>query len=163
MAGTRVEGLAETYSLFDRFPEAVREQVGGGLAKIGEDIRAAQSRSVAKLTGKLASGLSLDLQIEELRVSVGLIGAPARRNLFYGRIVERGRRAQTVLVQRRRRVKGRLRTQSRRKLASDIAATYSMNVRAMAPRPFVYVDRPEIRAEQRLASLLSDALSRSGR
>jgi hypothetical protein len=37
-----------------------------------------------------------------------------------------------------------------------------MKVRAMAPRPFIYVDRPEIHAEQRLASFWSQVLANVG-
>jgi hypothetical protein len=41
-------------------------------------------------------------------------------------------------------------------------ATYSLKVRAMAPRPFIYVERPEIHAEQRLASFWSQVLGNAG-
>jgi hypothetical protein len=98
-------------------------------------------------------------------VLVGLlsISGARSRNLFYGRIVERGRRAQTVLVQRRRRVGGRLPArprapQARRGHREHLFAA----VREMAPRPFIYVERPEIHAEQRLASFWSQVLGNAG-
>jgi hypothetical protein len=162
--GNRVDGLAETHSLFDRLPQAAREQIAVEEARIGYDVLAAQKRDVAKRSGELESGLSLQLMIEKLRVRVGLLGlSGARRNLFYGRIVESGRRAQTVLVERRRRVAGKLRLgPGRRKRAEDIATTYSLKVRPLPPRPFVRVDRPEIHAEQRLASFWSEVLANVG-
>jgi hypothetical protein len=183
MSSNRVDGLAETYSLFGNIPQAAREQIGVEMARIGYEILAAQRSDVAKATGALEAGLSVQLQLAELRVRVGLIGIKARSrsalrsaqkqrrapgesygDLYYGRFVEYGRRGQTVLVQRRRRVAGQLRTQSRgsRKRAADIASTYSMKVPAMAPRPFVHVDRPEIRAESRLASFWSTVVAAAG-
>lgn len=183
MASNRVDGLAETYSLLGRIPAAAREQIGVEMARIGYEILAAQKRDVAKDTGRVASALSLLLQLDELRMRVGLIGIRARsksalraaqkqrrapgeslHDVYYGRFIEYGRRAQTVLVQRRRRVDGRLRTQSRgsRKRVEDISATYALKVKARAPRPFIHVDRPEIRAEQRLASFWSEVLGKAG-
>jgi hypothetical protein len=177
----RVDGLAEIYSMFGRMTAAAREQLGVEMERIGTEILAAQRRDVPKLTGALGSGLSVQMQIEELRVRIGLIGIKARSrsalrraqrqgrapgesfgDLYYGRFVEYGRRAQVVLVQRRRRFNGRLRTESRRKRADDVAATYSMKVPAMAPRPFVHVDRPEINAEQQLANFWSKVVSNAG-
>jgi hypothetical protein len=181
MASNRVDGLAETYSMLGRIPDAAREQIGVEMARIGYEILAEQKRDVAKKTGALQAGLSLVLQLEELRVRVGLIGTKARSksalrraqqqrrapgesfgDLYYGRFVEFGRRAQTVVVERRRRVDGRLRASRGRKLSGDVAATYSMKVSAVAPRPFVHVDRPAIRAEQRLASFWSAVVSQAG-
>lgn len=183
MASNRVDGLAESYSLLGRIPDAARDQVAVEMAIIGYEVLAAQKRDVAKETGALAAGLSLKLEIAELRVRIGLIGIRARSrsavrraqkagrpagesygSLYYGRFVEFGRRGQTVLVQRRRRVGGRLRVGSnRRKRSEDIATTYSMKVKPMAARPFVHVDRPEIRAEQRLAEFWTEVLDNAGR
>jgi hypothetical protein len=161
---TRVDGLAATNSLFDRIPQAAREQLGVEMARIGYDVLAAQKQDVAKKTGDLETGLSLKLMIDRLRVMVGLLNLTgARSRLFYGRIVERGRRAQTVLVERRRRVSGKLRLgPGRRKRAQDIATVYAMKVPALPPRPFIYVERPEIHAEQRLANFWSTVLGNVG-
>jgi hypothetical protein len=156
-----VDGLAEAYSLFDRIPDAARERLGAALAGIASDVLAAQQRDVAKRSGQLESGLSFEVLIDELRARVGLLGIVGKRSrLFYGRIIEAGRRAQTVLVQRRRRVAGQLRLgPGRRKRAEDIASTYSLKVRPLPPRPFVHVDRPEIRAEERLAGFWSEVVA----
>jgi hypothetical protein len=101
----QVDGLAATHSLFGNIPEAAREQLGVEIARIGYDVLAAQKADVAKRTGELESGLSLKL-IDRPAAGAGRPAQHQRRAqpLFYGRIVERGRRAQTVLVQRRRRV-----------------------------------------------------------
>jgi hypothetical protein len=183
MRSNQVDGLAETYSMLGRLPEAAREQVGVEMALIGYEVLRAQKRDVDKHTGALAAGLSLQLELDELRVRVGLIGMKARSksalraarksgrapgesfgDLYYGRFVEFGRKAQTVLVERRKRVDGKLRLgPGRRKRAEDIAKTYSLRIKARAPRPFVHVDRPEIRAEQRLANFWTEVLGKSGR
>lgn len=182
MAGgsNRVDGLAETYSLLGNIPDAAREQLGVEMSIIAREVLAAQQRDVPSDTGALRGGLKIDGLLQELRLRIGLIGvtATSKRALrraqkagqgpgesfgsrYYGRFVEFGRRAQTVLVQRRRRVDGRLRSRSRRKLAEDVAATYSLKVKAMAPRPYVHKDRPEIRAEQRLAEFWAQVLPKA--
>jgi hypothetical protein len=132
-------------------PQAAADQLAVELALIGKDVLAAQKRDVANRTGALEAGLSVQVLVDALRVRVGLIGKKTK--LFYGRIVERGRRAQVVLAKRGGR--GGRRSQA-------VAATYSMRVSRLAPRPFVHVDRPELRAEQRLASFWSEVLTNVG-
>jgi hypothetical protein len=164
VASSPVQGLAEAHSLFGAIPEAAREQLGAELAAIGSDVLAAQKGDVAKRTGQLEQGLQLKLFLEQLRVRVGLLDLKGGRSrLFYGRIVESGRRARTVLVERRRRVGGRLRTNRGRKVAGDVASTYSLRVQPKAPRPFVHVDRPGLRVEQRLADFWSRVTTAAGR
>ena len=79
--------------------------------------------------------------------------------------------AQTVLVQRRRRVladvgdgvqKRILRTSRGRKLAADIAKTYSLKVKARAPHPFIFIPNAQEIATQRLADFWSQTLARAG-
>lgn len=177
----RVQGLAETYSLLGAIPQAAREQVGVEMARIGYEILAAQKRDVAKDTGALAAGLSLVAQIEELRLRVGLIGVKARSQsalrraakagrppgesyggLYYGRFVEYGRRAQVVNVVRGTTNSKALSAAQKRARGAAPRKPYKMRVRAMAPRPFVHVDRPEIRFEQRIANFWSEVLGKAG-
>lgn len=162
MQPNRVDGLAEAYALFGRFPQAAEQELGAKLGEIGRDVLAAQQRDVAKRTGFLETGLSIQLLIEQLRVKVGLLGLSKRSKYFYGRFVEFGRRAQTVLVTRhlKRTVRGNGRNSKRR--VSYEGQPYSLRVRAMAARPFVHVDRPEIRAEQRLADYWSKVKAAAG-
>lgn len=130
-------------------PEAAKDQLAVELAIIGKDVLAAQKRDVAKRTGALEQGLSIQVLVDALRVRIGLLARKSK--LFYGRIIEGGRRAQVVLAKRRVRVGGRR--------SQTVAATYSMRVSRLAPRPFIRVDRPEIRAEQRLANFWSEVVA----
>lgn len=170
----RIDGLAETYSMLGAIPEAARDQVAVEMAFIGYEVLAAQKRDVAKDTGELESALSLKLELDELRVRIGLLNVreaskfngqrlkATGNQAYHGRFVEHGRRAQTVLVTRRlkRKVTGNGRTSKRRVIYDG--KPYSMKVKAMAPRPFVHKDRPEIRAEQRLANFWAEVLGKAG-
>lgn len=177
MASNRLDGLAETYSLLGAIPQAAREQVGVEMALIGREVLTAQRRDVAKRSGALEGGLRIEGRLEELRLRIGLIGIKSRArfnpllarqpgvnfgSLYYGRFVEFGRRGQTVLVTRRikdRKITGNGRTSARQVAYGGKA--YSMKVKAMAARPFVHKDRPEIRAEQRLANFWSQTLGKA--
>jgi hypothetical protein len=101
----RVDGLAEAYAMLARLPEAAQEQIGVEMAIIGRDVLAAQKRDVAKATGQLEAGPVAAVADRaapgEGRACSASPGGRAK--LFYGRIVEGGRRAQTVIVQRAQR------------------------------------------------------------
>ncbi|RSV15193.1 hypothetical protein CA235_09665 [Sphingomonas sp. ABOLF] len=176
----RVKGLAEAHSMFGAVPAAARDQLGVELAIIARDILAAQKRDAPNETGKLEAGLQLHLQLEELRVRVGLLNLlRGRSKLFYGRIIEFGRRAQTVLVTRhlKRRVRGNGRTSKRTiqylgeskrlrrrgpNAGTPIGSAYKMRVRAMPERPFVRKERPEIDVAQRLANFWGSTIKSAG-
>jgi len=174
----RLEGVELVLRQFDTIPQAAREQLGVEMGIIGREFRDAQRAAAAEDTGALKAGLSVWLMLDQLRVRVGLIGSRNRRSrrrsfgdLFYGRIIEFGRKAQKVVVQRRRRVAADLgggksaqilRTSRRRKLAADITATYTMNVKALPARPFIFVPNADEIAAQRLADFWSNTLARAG-
>lgn len=178
MQHSRLEGTEILLRRFDQISDAARDQLGVELAIIGRELRDRQRAAAPEDTGALRGGLSVWLMLEQLRVRVGVLGQRNRRSgkrsygdLFYGRIVEFGRKAQTVIVQRRRRVKvdigdGKqkaiLRTSRRRKLAADIAATYSLKVKARAPHPFIFVEGAQESATQRLVNFWDQTLSRVG-
>ena len=148
-------GFDATQALFNELPDAAREELGDLLADIAQQVLKAQQAAVPVLAeprrdrdqGALLAGLVADLQLAQLRARIGLLSFKKGRNdLFYGRFVDEGVSPSTVTVQRRRRVGGRLRTQSRgsRKRASDIVSTYTLHVRARPAQPFV--DAPDVDA-----------------
>jgi hypothetical protein len=183
------QGLNQAIATIEALPNAARWEFADMLGRLGRDILAIQRAHVARDTGALAAGLSSELHVDDatIRLKVGLLGVEARsksarrradkagggdpRNLgdiFYGRFVAFGRKAQTVAVERRRRVAGQLRTErgsyGRRKRIEDIAATYPMKVRALAPRPFINPPDGSVDAvvDQRTTSFWERTLSRAG-
>ena len=163
-----VDGVEAAGQMFDRLPDAAREQLGVELVILGREGLAAQKAMVAAQaydTGRLEGGLSIQLLVDQLKVRIGLIGVKrGRASLFYGRIVNFGRKAQTVIVQRRRRVDGKLRVARGRKMAADIAATYRLKVKARPAIPFI--DAPgksfEADAAAQLAEYWSRVFARAG-
>ena len=139
MSGESIQGLAEFYAALGRLPDAARDELKVGLAIIAREGLAAQKAATpVGATGELQAGLTLQMAMNELQVRFGLLGLKrGRSHLFYGLIIYTGRKAQTVLVQRRRRVNGRLRTLRRRKVREDIVATYPLKVTARAAIPFI--------------------------
>ena len=156
-----IVGLDAAERMFDAMPDAVREQLGVEVAIIARDVLALQQVRAPKDTGTLEGSLGVLLLLDQLRARVGLIG---KRNTFYGRIIEFGRSAQTVLVQRRRRVGGALRLSARRKRLEDVVATYKLRVKARAPQPFVLVPEPDLDAvaDRRLADFWSQVIAHVG-
>lgn len=187
-----IQGLNQAIATIEALPNAARWEFADMLGRLGRDILAIQRAHVARDTGALAAGLSSELHINEatIRLRVGLLGVEARsksaqrraakagggdpRNLgdiFYGRFVEFGRKAQTVAVERRRRVGGKLRyepgSRGRRKRIEDFVGpngSYTMDVRAMAPRPFINPPDGSVDAvvDQRTTSFWERTLSRAG-
>lgn len=183
-----VAGLNQAIHEIQALPNAARYEFADMLGRLGRDILAVQRGRVPRATGALAAGLSSQLLVDDalLRLRVGLLGTEATsksakrraakagggdpRNLgdvFYGRFVEFGRKAQTVAVERRRRVNGALRTEAgsrgRRKRVEDIVKTYTMRVSALAPRPFVNVPDGAVDAlvDRRTGDFWERTLSRS--
>lgn len=191
---TDVQGLAEAYALFDQLPTAAHEEMAVELGVIARELSAAQHADVARDTGALDNALSYELLLDRLKVKVGLLrGARDARTFngrsfkaksggpFYGRFVERGRAAQTVLVTRRikkRRVTGNGRTSKRqvsyttpkrklRRRSSPNAGTfigdpYKIRVKALPARPFVAQPLLVEVAESHLSNFWADALARLG-
>lgn len=168
MAGSNVQALAEVYAELGALPEAAREELGVELAIIGRDVLAQQKQLVPKRTGALEAGLGLQLVLDRLRVKIGLLNVRAGRSkLFYGRIIQFGRSAQTVLVTRHLKVLGRRgnNRKGNRRRTLRAGKPYPMKVRAMAARPFVQRDdwdAIDAAARGRLADFWANVLKRSG-
>lgn len=193
--GTDVQGLADAYSLLDHLPTAAHEELAVEMGVIARELSAAQRADVAKDTGALEAALTYQLELERLKVKVGLLsGARGARTFngrsfkarpggpFYGRIVEGGRAAQTVLVTRRikkRKIKGngrngnkrrvilttpkrRLRRSSSPNAGTFVGDPYRLRVKAKAARPFVAQPLLVEVAESHLSDFWANALARLG-
>lgn len=161
MAG-RLQGATEASALFEALPSAARNEMADTLDRIGRDVRAAQIARAPSATGALRSEITVQLLTDQLKVRVGLFG-PRSKAAFYGRVINGGRKAQTVLVQRRRVGATKL-LRNRRKRVEDIVATYRLRVRALAPDPFIDLPAAELDgiATQRIADYWSRALAFAG-
>ncbi len=190
-----IQGLAETYSMLNRLPSAAHEELAVELAVIARELSAAQHQDVAKDTGELDRALTYQLLLDRLKIKVGLLrGARAGGSFngrqrkavaggpFYGRIVEGGRAAQTVLVTRRikkRKVRGngrngtkrrviyqtpkrRLRRNSSPNRGTYVGDPYKIRVKAQAGRPFVAQPLLVEVAENHLSEFWANAIARTG-
>jgi hypothetical protein len=123
----RIKGDRAFIKLIKQMPEAVQSEVETLLRESGAEILTEQRSRVRRKTGALSQGLSMKVLPKSRRLQVGIIGKPLNRKLFYGRIIEFGRKGQTV---RARKAGGK---------------PYLMKIRGMAPSPFIYsVNRESI-------------------
>lgn len=162
--------------MLDRLPQAAQDELQQTLVDIGLDLLAAERRDVPKDTGFLYRNLTA--VIDRLRLRVGLIGVAARsksalraarrsgnpdpRNYgdaFYGRFVNFGVRAQTVIVRRRKASLKRMRSgQKRLGRARELKETWTMHVNARAAVPFI---TGQVFLQNRMAQRVADFWSRS--
>ncbi|HEX2594802.1 MAG TPA: HK97 gp10 family phage protein [Rhizomicrobium sp.] len=177
MAGRGFSGLDTLFNMLDRLPAASEQELAQDLPKIGAAVLRNQKAEVPIRTGDLWRGLSVAVLDGGKRIRVGLVGItrPSGKNnyggLYYGRFVEFGRHGQVVQVERRRRVYSRalgrkiLRTgKGGRKRAQDIVSRYTLHVKPMAARPYVYSATAEaaaLDAGVNLADFWSRALARA--
>jgi hypothetical protein len=183
----RVRGLAEANALFNNLPAAAAHELADTIGRIARDVSAEQQAAVAKKTGHLRGGLVVQLLTERLQARVGLLGiagGPRSKAVlgsrYYGRFVNFGRMAQTVLVTRRlkRRIKGNGRNGTKRRVIYEGASTrlrrrgpnkgtpigsaYKMKVRAQEAREFVRLPKAEAVAVQQIADFWSRTLPAAG-
>lgn len=116
----RVRGDRAFIKLIKQLPDAAKSEMVNLLQETGAQVLTEQSARVPKRTGTLNRALSMKVLPKSLRLQAGLIGKPINRKLFYGRIIQSGRRGQTVRARRRG------------------GKTYLMKIRGMAPRNFIY-------------------------
>jgi hypothetical protein len=150
-----VRGDRAFVRLLKKLPDSAQQEIRGQLVKTGQTVVALQRRLApiyggnrkGVVPGALQAGLSFSVPPIRLSLKVGLVGKAINRKLFYGWIVEWGRKASVVTVTRAgsfARAKGaglRVRPNNHKAaaLAAGISGTYQLHVRAMAPRHFVYV------------------------
>jgi len=143
---SRVRGAKTFRRILRGMPDAMRNELAGEMQQGGAELLAAmRSRAPRGATGKLASGLTAKVYPRYLRLRVGYIGKRVNSRLFYARILEFGRRAQTVSVSRlnkggrqawRSRIRARQARLSRK--PHDLVSVYQLRVKPLAPRRFVY-------------------------
>lgn len=125
----------------------VREELADVLQEFGPPLQRAMIARAPRKTGRLQSEIKVSVARKSLRLRVGFLGrgVGSRTTRFYARILEFGRKAQVVQV-RRRKVGVNHGLHRGRKIAGDVAATYSMRVRRIAPMRFVTGPMTDIRS-----------------
>ncbi len=168
-----LRGLTRTKRILRRLPDDTAAEVVTELNVTGRSILNAVLARTPRRRGHLRAAIRMKVLPKSLRLQIGLIGSKAERNdVFYGRILDLGRKAQTVLVQRRRRVEvtyssgatySILRLRHGRKISDDIVSTYRMNVPAIEPKRFITGRYPELRSEltRNMKGIYSRGLRRS--
>jgi hypothetical protein len=98
---SRLRGVAKTRRLLKRMPDAVQQEVLNALNATGRELAAGMQARAPVRTGALRAALSYKVFPKTLRMQVGILGPKgARSKLFYARILEFGRKAQTVTITR---------------------------------------------------------------
>jgi hypothetical protein len=139
---SRLQGIITVRKLLKRLPDAVRQELVVQHHLTGREVLALQNAKVPRKSGKLAGGLSMKVLPATGTLRVGLIGKPINRRLYYGRIVQFGRKAQVVIATRKAAklagYKAFGRNYKNAALKAGIRGTYRLPITAMAPRNFIY-------------------------
>lgn len=125
MGRSRIRGSKGFRRLLRGAPTAMRAEMADVLEKTRAPavavVRGRVAASTRTRSGALLAGVKARVYPRTLRLTVGYLGTKAgRAKLFYARILDLGRKAQTVSVTRRTNAK-----------------PYQMRVRAIAPKRFV--------------------------
>ena len=129
---SQLVGAASTRKLLRQLPASVKDEMADILAEEAPHLLAAMKADAPVKSGALRAGLAAKLLRKSMRLRVGIVTAASSRKLFYGRIIELGRKANT-----------------------------KSRGGAIAARPFVFKPRPAIRARlaSNLRSLWEHALA----
>jgi hypothetical protein len=138
-----MKGVSAIRSLLKRLPEEVRQELIVQHHLTGREVLGLQKGKVPVDTGALQRGLSMKVLPASTQLKVGLVGKPINRRLFYGRIVQFGRKAQVVIAARTHgSIEGRKlfgRGYKNAALKAGIKGVYRLRVKAMRPRNFIYL------------------------
>ena len=98
---SKVKGARAFRQRLKKLPDAVSAEIVDVLDDGGRKMRAAMQARARRRSGKLAAGVKYKVLPKTLRLQVGLLGTKrGRAKLFYGFILDRGRKAQTVTIGR---------------------------------------------------------------
>lgn len=105
MAGPRkrgaLKGARRVKRLLKRLPDDVRIEMAAVLTEHAPAITAYAKAAAPQRSGELAKAIKWKVSAKTLSLRVGLLTRAESRRLFYARILEFGRKAQTVVAKRR--------------------------------------------------------------
>jgi hypothetical protein len=167
--GARVRSVLRGSKAFRRLLKQLPEEMRVEMAHVLEDVgpklaRQMQARTPRK-TGALQAGIKWKVLRATLRLQVGLLGSKrGRAKLFYGYILNFGRKAQVAFGMRRAQrmtVREALAKGKSRKSVKAAGASlgYPINVKAIAAQHFVTGAYPDLR--RMTTARLKDSWARS--
>jgi hypothetical protein len=155
--------------LIKQLPQTVTNEIRQQLNQTGRTALALEQRRVSVRTGAVKNALSYKVPPVRLQLKVGLIGKPLNRRLFYGWIVEWGRKASVVTVTRAGTL-GRAQAAGLNvrggaykdvALSAGIGGAYQLHVKPLPPRHFVYVAGVREQLYAPYKSIWNNALKRA--
>lgn len=175
----RIRGDRAFKRLLTKLPDAVREEIRATHMLVGAEQLAKGQSLVPVYAGKprkglvpgaLKAGLSFKVTPAGLKLKFGLVGKPTNRKLYYGHIVEHGRKAGVVTVSRGSNglkaalaAGGRTNNYKSIALRLNVKGTYQMRIGGMAPQRFVYTTpRDQLYAPYRAVWQRALAVAASG-
>lgn len=132
MARSKVRGRARVQRLLKAIPQVYRNEIVDAFEEVGPQFVSAMRARARQKTGALRRAIKYRVLKGRLSLKVGLLD---RNAPFYGRIQDRGRRAQVVTVRRFKR--GSARSYIRGIKSGPGVISYPMRVRAMQGTRFV--------------------------
>lgn len=94
------KGRAKLKKLLQRLPDTVRTEIAKLFDEKAPAALAFSRANTPKRTGALAAALRVKVYPKRLALRLGLMGKADNTRFFYGRILDRGRRPQTVKAKR---------------------------------------------------------------
>jgi hypothetical protein len=135
-----LKGAGDVRRLLKNMPDAVKGEIVSLYQSAAPKALSIARAGAPVRTGALRSALSAKVFPKSIRLRVGLLGKAVNRRLFYGRILEVGRKAQTVRARRR---------------SGGGTSTYAMRI---SPIPAARYDIVQGRARRSIRALITGPL-----
>lgn len=150
--GSRLKGVKSTRRLFRAIPETMRSELVHVMQDSAPKIARQMQAHAPSRSGALRAGIKWKVLPKTLKMQVGLLGTKrGRAKLFYGWILNFGRKAKTV--------------NARRRAPSGAVSSYLMKVRAYPAQHFVTGRYKDLRRDlnQRLRSVWDRVLRKAAK
>lgn len=106
---SQVKGASSLRRALRQMPDATRDHVADALQDAGRNLLVRAKAETPLRSGKLRAALSMKVARRTLVLRVGLLTKKAQRDLFYGYILDVGRKGKTVTISRGPRKGARMR------------------------------------------------------
>lgn len=140
-----IKGAASFRRLLRRLPDSANQELAEFLGEeVGPELAGFMRVITPVKSGALRAGIAFKLAVKSLRLRIGVLGKGNVGRLFYGHILDVGRKAQTVSV-RRRQHGSAYASKTMANRAGEALSSYSMNVSALKPLRIVYRTKLDFR------------------